>query len=253
MQPSNEDHTHFGAKTVKNTEKASLVKEVFSSVASQYDLMNNAMSMGVHHLWKKQMIAEMLPTGTLLDLAAGTGDIARMHYERTKQLCGQGLPVVCCDINAAMLKEGRNNLINHNMITDVHYVCGDAENLPFPDDSFDHCTIAFGIRNVTHIDRALSEMWRVLKPGGKCIILEFSKVTQPMLATVYDLYSQHVIPKLGKFIAHQEEAYVYLVESIRRFPAQEPFKIMMEEAGFIEVAYRNLTQGVVAIHTGWKV
>ena len=242
--------THFGFQQVDETEKESLVKGVFSSVASKYDLMNDAMSLGVHRLWKDEMLRMLAPreNAKLLDVAGGTGDIA---FRFLKQCTGGEVTV--CDINPEMLEQGKKNAINRGITQGISWQCGNAESLPFEDNSFDYYTIAFGIRNVTHIDKALEEAHRVLKPGGRFLCLEFSKVTNPVLAKCYDLYSFHAIPHMGKILAGDSESYQYLVESIRRFPDQETFKQMIETAGFRNVKYRNLTFGTVALHSGWKV
>lgn len=242
--------THFGFKQVDESQKESLVKGVFSSVASRYDVMNDAMSMGVHRLWKDDMIRTLAPrkNSKLLDVAGGTGDIAFRYLKS----CENGEATIC-DINPEMLQEGRKNAINKGILDNINWHCGNAESLPFPDNHFDYYTIAFGIRNVTNIDKALEEAYRVLKPGGRFLCLEFSKVVSPIVAKAYDLYSFHLIPKMGKVLANDSESYKYLVESIRKFPKQNKFADMINDAGFSKVKYRNLTFGVVALHSGWKV
>jgi demethylmenaquinone methyltransferase/2-methoxy-6-polyprenyl-1,4-benzoquinol methylase len=242
--------THFGFQQVAEAEKESRVKGVFSKVASRYDVMNDAMSLGVHRLWKDEMLRMLAPKAGahMLDVAGGTGDIAFRFLKKC-----EGGTVTVCDINPQMLEEGRKNALNRGITHSIDWQCGNAESLPFEDNSFDYYTIAFGIRNVTHIDKALAEAHRVLKPGGRFLCLEFSKVTQPVLAKCYDLYSFHVIPKLGGLIAGDADSYQYLVESIRKFPNQEHFKQMITDAGFSNTKYRNLTFGTVALHSGWKV
>lgn len=249
MTQTDQEKTHFGFETIDAASKARRVGEVFSSVARRYDLMNDVMSLGIHHVWKNRMLEILSPTPGrhLLDVAGGTGDIAFRFQKQT------GGKVTICDINNAMLEEGKRRSIDANCWQGLEWVCGDAEHLPFPDQSFDYYTIAFGIRNVTHIDAALREAHRVLKPGGKFACLEFSKVTNPALAKIYDLYSFKIIPHLGKLIAGDSASYQYLVESIRQFPAQEQFAAMIKEAGFSQVQYKNLSSGVVAVHWGWRV
>lgn len=245
----NKQQTHFGFKTVAEAEKATLVRGVFSSVAARYDLMNDLMSAGVHHLWKDAMVQLLPASGALLDVAGGTGDIAQRFLKKTqfKQ------PVTVCDINQPMLQAGRDRAIDRNQLAGIDWVCGDAEALPFEDCTFDAYSIAFGIRNVTHIDQALTEAYRVLRPGGKLVVLEFSHVKNNMLAKIYEQYSFHIIPKIGKMVTGDEAAYQYLVESIRKFPDQEHFTGMITQAGFSKAHYRNMSGGVVALHHGWKI
>lgn len=245
-----EEKTHFGFETIDASAKARRVGEVFASVAARYDLMNDVMSLGIHHHWKNHLVKVLHPQpgSKLLDVAGGTGDIAFRFLKHTK---AQGF-VTVCDINPAMLGVGRKRSIDRNLLHGIEWVCGDAEKLPVPDMSYDYYTIAFGIRNVTHIEKALQEAYRVLKPGGKFLCLEFSKVHPALLAKAYDAYSFNVIPKLGKFITGDAGSYQYLVESIRRFPSQEEFAAMIRAAGFSHVQYENLTQGVVALHSGWR-
>ncbi len=242
--------THFGYQTVPESEKAGRVHGVFSSVAARYDLMNDLMSARIHRLWKEAMIDWIAPRPgmRLLDVAGGTGDIAFRFLNRVKGDAG----VTVCDMTAAMLEEGRRRA-EKDRIDGVDWVCGDAMALPFPDRSFDVYTIAFGIRNVTRIEQALAEARRVLKPGGRFMCLEFSTIPQPLLAKAYDLYSFNVIPALGKAITGDRDSYQYLVESIRKFPDQETFKAMIGDAGFARPAYRNLTLGVAALHSGWRL
>lgn len=243
--------THFGFRDVPEAEKAGLVHGVFSSVAANYDRMNDLMSLRIHRLWKEGLVDWLAPRPglRLLDVAGGTGDIAFRILSRLK---GEGEAVIC-DLTAAMLAEGRKRAEAENLSHALSWVCGDAMKLPFPDRSFDAFTIAFGIRNVTRIGDALAEARRVLKPGGRFLCLEFSRVDPPLLAKLYDLYSFNVIPKLGEIVAKDSESYRYLVESIRRFPDQEAFAGMIREAGFSRVAWRNQTLGVAAIHSGWRL
>lgn len=241
--------THFGYKTVAEEEKSSLVRGVFNSVASHYDVMNDLMSCGLHRLWKNEMV-EMLspkPKMQILDVAGGTGDIA--FRIREKADCNVNI----CDINRQMLNEGRNRAIDRNIYEHLSWVCADAESLPFPDNSMDAYTIAFGIRNVTHMDKALSEAHRVLKIGGMFLCLEFSHVNNDLLQKLYDIYSFNIIPQIGKIVTGDRDSYQYLVESIRNFPKQQEFAEMIKSAGFANVTYKSLTQGVVTIHSGWKV
>lgn len=242
--------THFGFRDVAEDEKAPLVRGVFNRVAPRYDIMNDAMSFGLHRYWKNALIDALKPVSgmTLLDLAGGTGDIALRALA-----CAPDMRVTLADINAEMLSEGRNRAIDRNVLSGIEWVCGNAEALPFPSHHFDACTIAFGIRNVTHIDRALTEIHRVLKPGGHFLCLEFSVIRQEALARIYDWYSFHVIPRMGKAIAGDDAPYRYLVESIRRFPGPERFADMMRRAGFARVSQRPLSGGAVAIHSGWKL
>ena len=242
----------FGFQRVSSKLKHSLVRDVFSSVAGKYDLMNNVMSLGVHHLWKKEML-KLIPSqvGSMLDVAGGTGDISKLYYQRTKQ-SNKNPNITICDFNLEMLKVGKSNLIDSNIISGVTFVCGNALDLPFPDSSFDCYTIAFGIRNVVDINKALSEAFRVLKPGGKFICLEFSKVQSGLLAKVYDLYSFNVIPALGEYIANDRKSYQYLVESINKFPKQMDFLKMIEQAGFKRAGYKNLSLGITALHYGYR-
>ncbi|MBF0439921.1 MAG: bifunctional demethylmenaquinone methyltransferase/2-methoxy-6-polyprenyl-1,4-benzoquinol methylase UbiE [Magnetococcales bacterium] len=243
--------THFGFSEIPLTEKVEKVRKVFDSVAKNYDLMNDLMSMGVHRLWKQFAIRRMRirPGDRLLDVAGGTGDLARLMH---KQLDGRG-DIVIYDINAAMLEQGRVRLADEGVVSGIQWVQGNAENLPFPDNSFHAATIGFGIRNVTQIDAALREMVRVLRPGGQFMCLEFSQVALPFLRPIYETYSFKVLPEIGHWVAKDRDAYQYLVESIRRFPNQETFQSMLEEAGLYRVHYHNLTGGVAAVHIGYKV
>ena len=242
--------THFGYKSVDEQEKASLVAEVFRSVAPKYDLMNDLMSLGMHRLWKKLTIQEaaLRPGQCVLDVASGTGDLAKAF---AKQVGATG-KVVMTDINDAMLAVGRDRLIDAGVLGNIECVQADAEKLPFADNYFDCVTIAFGLRNVTNKDIALRSMYRVLKPGGKLLILEFSHPVQPLLGKIYDLYSFNVIPKLGELVTQDRDSYQYLVESIRMHPKQDVLKAMLEEAGFEDVSYHNMNGGIVALHKGFK-
>lgn len=250
-----DDTTHFGFRTVNRGEKAGLVKDVFDRVAGRYDLMNDVMSGGLHRVWKHTMV-EMLdprPEQVFLDVAGGTGDIAfriREHCSRFHH--GQTPDITVCDINDQMLGEGRKRALDAGILSGIRWLCGDAMSLPLEDASVDAYTIAFGIRNVTDIDAALREAHRVLKPGGRFLCLEFSHVEIEPLAKVYDLYSMHLIPRLGQLFAGDAQPYQYLVESIRRFPDQRAFADKIKAAGFVHVSHRNLTGGVVALHSGWK-
>lgn len=241
--------THFGYQEIPEEEKAGRVHGVFSSVAARYDVMNDLMSGGVHRIWKDALIDWMAPRPgmRLLDVAGGTGDIAFRFLRRAR-----GGQATVCDMTQAMLEEGAARAAGRG-IEGVDWVCGDAMALPFPDRQFDAYTIAFGIRNVTRIQDALAEAYRVLRPGGRFLCLEFSRVPVPMLRKLYDLYSFNVIPRLGRAVTGDRDSYQYLVESIRQFPDQETFAGMIREAGFGQVRYRNLTQGVAAIHSGWRL
>lgn len=246
---STEKTTHFGYTQVPVEEKAERVRNVFESVASNYDIMNDVMSMGVHRLWKRFTInlAAVRRGQKVLDLAGGTGDLAAKF---ANQVGNEG-QVVLADINIAMLGEGRERLLN--MGTVVDYCQVNAECLPFADNTFDLITIAFGLRNVTDKDKALASMYRVLKPGGRLLVLEFSHVTVPPLKSVYDVYSFKLLPLMGKVIAKDEDSYRYLAESIRMHPDQDTLKTMMDNAGFERCGYHNLTGGIVALHHGYKL
>jgi demethylmenaquinone methyltransferase/2-methoxy-6-polyprenyl-1,4-benzoquinol methylase len=242
--------THFGYRDVPESAKAGLVADVFHSVAGKYDLMNDLMSLGVHRLWKRFAIetSGVRRGQAVLDVAGGTGDLAAQFAGRV----GAGGRVVIADINNSMLEVGRGRLADRGIAGNVEFVQADAENLPFPSDSFDCISIAFGLRNVTHIERALASMYRVLKPGGSLLVLEFSKPVLAPLAKAYDVYSFSVLPMLGRVIARDEASYRYLAESIRKHPDQETLKGLMQAAGFERVHYFNLTGGVVALHKGYK-
>jgi demethylmenaquinone methyltransferase/2-methoxy-6-polyprenyl-1,4-benzoquinol methylase len=242
--------THFGYQQVPVTEKAKKVTGVFDSVADKYDLMNDLLSLGIHRWWKRFAInlTGVKAGDRVLDLAGGTGDLAG----RLAPLVGPTGQVILTDINAAMLEEGRRRLTDAGLVGNIAYVQADAEQLPFPDNRFDCITIAFGLRNVTHKDRALVAMQRVLKPGGCALILEFSHPTAPGLKPVYDLYSFTVMPLVGRLVANDADSYRYLAESIRLHPDQETLRKMMERAGFEHCEYFNLTGGIVAAHRGYK-
>ena len=244
---SEKGSTHFGFQTVDEAEKAARVAGVFHSVAARYDLMNDLMSGGLHRAWKAFTVAQaaVRPGMKVLDVAGGTADLARAFARRA----GPEGEVWLTDINASMLTVGRDRMIDEGLVQPVA-LC-DAEKLPFPDGYFDRVSVAFGLRNMTHKDVALAEMARVLKPGGRLYVLEFSKVWKP-LGPLYDLYSFQVLPRLGARVAGDEESYRYLAESIRMHPDQETLKTMMEEVGLVRVRYYNLTAGVVALHEGWK-
>jgi len=244
------DNTHFGFKTVAETEKEHLVADVFHSVAEKYDLMNDLMSFGIHRLWKRFTIdcAGVRPGQKILDLAGGTGDLTA----KFSRLVGDSGEVVLADINDSMLKVGREKLRNKGLVNNIRYVQANAEALPFPDNYFDLITIGFGLRNVTHKDQALASMYRALKPGGRLLVLEFSKPTNVVMSKLYDFYSFKVLPKMGQLVAKDSNSYQYLAESIRMHPDQETLKAMMETVGFEQVTYHNLTQGVVALHRGFK-
>ncbi len=240
----------FGFTEVPLQEKVKKVKGVFDSVADNYDIMNDVMSLGVHRLWKRHTIelSGIRPGKVVLDLAGGTGDLTKEFAKRV----GKKGQVVLADINESMVRVGRDRLINAGIAGNVEYTITNAEALAFPDNTFDLATIAFGLRNVTHKDKALEELYRVLKPGGQLMILEFSKVTQPLFAKFYDFYSFNILPKMGKMIANDEASYQYLAESIRMHPDQETLKQMMHTAGFDKVNYLNMSEGIVALHRGWK-
>lgn len=242
--------THFGYRDVPERDKTSLVGAVFSSVADKYDIMNDAMSFGVHRAWKRFAAAQSgLRTGdSVLDVAAGSGDLSRLFSERV----GPTGRVVMTDINPHMLRRGRDVMIDRGVVENVAYSITDAESLCFADASFDCVSISFGLRNVTRIERALDSMYRVLRPGGRLLILEFSRPVSAALRKVYDTYSFAMIPTMGKLIAGDEDSYRYLVESIRKHPDQEKLAAMMRDAGFERVRYHNLTGGVVALHIGFR-
>lgn len=251
----NPEKSWFGEKQVSPEEKTEGVIGVFDSVADRYDIMNDLMSGGMHRLWKDQFIRMIRPRKTAsgrhmdyLDVAGGTGDIAF----RIRKKIGTGANITLCDLNNNMLSVGRDRAINKGWVNDFEWVTGNAENLPLADNSVDIYTIAFGLRNVTHIDTGLAEAYRVLRPGGKFFCLEFSHVQPAPLAKAYDLFSYNVIPRLGNFIANDKDSYQYLVESIRKFPTQEQLLQRIKDTGFVRARYNNLSAGIVAIHQGTK-
>ncbi len=250
MAGENDRTTHFGFRDVPEAEKAGMVHGVFSSVASKYDLMNDLMSGGVHRLWKDAMMDWLAPRDgqRLLDVAGGTGDIAFRFLNRAP-----GASAMVCDMTEAMLVEGRKRAEAGQMADRLGWVTGDAMALPFRSGTFDVYTISFGIRNVTRIADALAEAHRVLRPGGRLMVLEFSHIPNDLMQKAYDLYSFNVIPAMGKAVTGDRDSYQYLVESIRKFPDQESFAAMIRAAGFAQVSYRNLTMGVAALHSGWKI
>jgi len=246
-----EGTTHFGFRDVPTAEKAGLVREVFTSVAAKYDLMNDLMSLGVHRVWKRYFVATsgVAKGDRVLDLAGGTGDIAALLHGRV----GEAGEIVVGDINAAMLGVGRDRLTDRGLVRGLRWVQLNAEALPFPDASFDLVTIAFGLRNITDKARALREMHRVLKLGGRALVLEFSQVKPAWFKPVYDFHSFRVLPRLGRLITHDAASYRYLAESIRKHPPQDALKAMMEGAGFERCDYRDLSAGICAIHSGYRV
>ena len=250
MADNTEKTTHFGFETVPEGEKAGRVQGVFTNVASKYDIMNDVMSVGIHRVWKDAMMDWLAPRAgqRLLDVAGGTGDISFKFLGRA----GSGHATVL-DITESMLVEGRQRAEANDMATQLDWAVGDAMALPFKDNTFDVYTISFGIRNVTRPQEALNEAYRVLKPGGRLMVLEFSQLPNPMMQKAYDLYSFNVIPRMGKLIANDADSYQYLVESIRQFPDQETFLSMVKVAGFENASYRNLSLGIAALHSGWKI
>ena len=245
-----QDTTHFGFTTVNRDDKEQLVRGVFDSVASRYDIMNDLMSAGIHRLWKRFTIelSAVRPGQTVLDIAGGTGDLSA----RFSTLVGAEGRVILADINASMLAVGRDKLLDAGAFGNLHMVQCDAQTLPFPDNSIDCITIAFGLRNVTDKDLALQSMERILKPGGRLLVLEFSKPTSALLQKVYDTYSFRILPMMGRLVANDEDSYRYLAESIRQHPDQETLLGMMEEAGYVDCQYHNMTGGIVAVHRGIK-
>lgn len=247
---SSQEKIDFGYTQVLKQEKVKRVAEVFHSVASKYDVMNDLMSFGIHRIWKKITIeySSVRKGQKVLDLAGGTGDLTA----KFSQLVGDDGLVVLADINESMLKIGRDKLRDKGLFKNIEYVQANAEELPFADNYFDCITISFGLRNVTDKDKALCSMWRVLKPGGRLLILEFSKPQYQILNKAYDLYSFTMLPLMGKIVANDADSYRYLAESIRMHPDQKTLKKMMENAGFVDVKYHNMTGGIVALHTGFK-
>ena len=250
MKESQHNTTDFGYKTVDREAKASMVADVFHSVAAKYDIMNDLMSFGIHRLWKRQAIAcaGVRKGHRVLDLAGGTGDLTA----KFSQLVGDTGQVILGDINDSMLKVGRDKLRDLGLVSNIEYVQMNAEALPFPDNSVDVITIAFGLRNVTDKDAAHRSMYRILKPGGRLLVLEFSKTDNEALSKLYDFYSFNILPNMGKLVANDSESYRYLAESIRMHPDQETLKGMMENAGFEQATYQNMTGGIVALHRGFK-
>jgi demethylmenaquinone methyltransferase/2-methoxy-6-polyprenyl-1,4-benzoquinol methylase len=250
-EPEAARQASFGYREVPAAEKAGMVRQVFESVAPRYDLMNDLMSAGVHRLWKDTLVNVLNPRPgeKFLDVAGGTGDVAFRILRRQ----GERPDVTVCDINPAMLEVGRDRAIDRGLLRGLSWTTGDAEDLPFPDHSFDGYTIAFGLRNVTDIDKALAEAHRVLRPGGRFYCLEFSRVRSPAVARAYDAYSERALPLIGKLVAGDAESYRYLHESIRRFPPQKELATRMTAAGFANVAWRDMTLGVVALHSGWHI
>jgi demethylmenaquinone methyltransferase/2-methoxy-6-polyprenyl-1,4-benzoquinol methylase len=250
MTDSSEKTTHFGYQDVPEADKAGMVHGVFTNVASKYDIMNDVMSGGVHRIWKDAMMDWLAPRPgqRLLDVAGGTGDIAFRFLKRAG-----AAEAVVLDMTESMLIEGRKRAEAEALSTQLEWIVGDAMALPFEDNSFDVYTISFGIRNVTRVSEALSEAFRVLRPGGRLMVLEFSQLPNPAMQKAYDLYSFNVIPRMGQLVAGDSESYQYLVESIRQFPDQDTFAGMIRDAGFENVSYRNMTFGVAALHAGWKI
>lgn len=250
MTDDQSNTTHFGFQTVPEGDKAGMVHGVFTRVASKYDIMNDLMSMGIHRLWKDAMMDWLAPRAgqRLLDVAGGTGDIAFRFLGRAP-----GATAVVCDMTESMLVAGRQRAEADSMSERLDWVTGDAMALPFKDNSFDVYTISFGIRNVTRVQDALNEAFRVLRPGGRLMVLEFSQLPNPAMQWAYDRYSFNVIPVMGQIVASDRDSYQYLVESIRKFPDQETFLKMIQKAGFGQAKYRNLSMGIAALHSGWKL
>ncbi|WP_041393808.1 bifunctional demethylmenaquinone methyltransferase/2-methoxy-6-polyprenyl-1,4-benzoquinol methylase UbiE [Photobacterium profundum] len=250
MTDTTQDTTHFGYRTVAKDDKVNLVADVFHSVAAKYDIMNDMMSLGIHRVWKRFTIdcSGVRRGNRVLDLGGGTGDLTAKF---SRIVGGEG-QVILADINNSMLKVGRSKLRDSGIVGNVGYVQANAEELPFPDDYFDCITISFCLRNVTDKEKALRSMYRVLKPGGRLLVLEFSKPIIEPLSKVYDAYSFYLLPKIGELIANDAESYRYLAESIRMHPNQETLKSMMDDAGFEQTNYYNLTGGIVALHRGFK-
>ncbi|WP_093968465.1 bifunctional demethylmenaquinone methyltransferase/2-methoxy-6-polyprenyl-1,4-benzoquinol methylase UbiE [Actibacterium lipolyticum] len=250
MTNDNQKTTHFGFQDVPEGDKAGMVHGVFTRVASRYDVMNDLMSMGIHRIWKDAMMDWLAPRPhqRLLDVAGGTGDVSFRFLKRAP-----GAASVVLDMTESMLVEGRQRAEAEQMADNLDWVVGDAMSLPFEDNSFDVYTISFGIRNVTRVQDALNEAYRVLRPGGRLMVLEFSQLPNPAMQWAYDRYSFNVIPVMGQIVANDRDSYQYLVESIRQFPDQETFAQMIRTAGFENVKYRNMTMGVAALHSGWKI
>ena len=243
-------YTDFGFSRVKSKDKSNLVKKIFENVSGRYDLMNDFMSLGIHRVWKMSMLDWLAPRRgqSLIDVAGGTGDIAFNFIKRAKT----GANATILDLTESMMIEGKKKTTDLPEESQINWVCGDAMRMPFSDRTFDVYTISFGIRNVTNISKTLSEAYRVLKPGGRLMILEFSSVNNDLISWIYDKYSFNIIPKLGEFVSNDRESYQYLVESIRKFPNQEKFSEMIIHEGFRKVKYRDLTFGIAALHSAWK-
>ena len=243
-------YTDFGFSRVKSKDKSNLVKKIFENVSGRYDLMNDFMSLGIHRVWKESMLDWLAPRRgqSLIDVAGGTGDIAFNFIKRAKS----GANATILDLTESMMIEGKKKTIDLPEESKINWVCGDAMRMPFSDSTFDVYTISFGIRNVTNISKTLSEAYRVLKPGGRLMILEFSSVNNDLISWIYDKYSFNIIPKLGELVSNDRESYQYLVESIRKFPNQEKFSEMIINEGFRKVKYRDLTFGIAALHSAWK-
>ena len=243
-------YTDFGFSRVKSKDKSNLVKKIFENDSGRYDLMNDFMSLGIHRVWKMSMLDWLAPRRgqSLIDVAGGTGDIAFNFIKRAKT----GANATILDLTESMMIEGKKKIIDLPEESQINWVCGDAMRMPFSDRTFDVYTISFGIRNVTNISKTLSEAYRVLKPGGRLMILEFSSVNNDLISWIYDKYSFNIIPKLGEFVSNDRESYQYLVESIRKFPNQEKFSEMIINEGFRKVKYRDLTFGIAALHSAWK-
>ncbi len=243
-------YTDFGFSRVKSKDKSNLVKKIFENVSDRYDLMNDFMSLGIHRVWKESMLDWLAPRRgqSLIDVAGGTGDIAFNFIKRAKT----GANATILDLTESMMIEGKKKTIDLPEETQINWVCGDAMMMPFSNCTFDVYTISFGIRNVTNISKTLAEAYRVLKPGGRLMILEFSSVNNDLISWIYDKYSFNIIPKLGEFVSNDRESYQYLVESIRKFPNQEKFSEMIIHEGFRKVKYRDLTFGIAALHSAWK-
>lgn len=249
MAETRDPETDFGFRKVSEPEKTSLVREVFDQVAPRYDLMNDLMSGGIHRIWKAELIRRIKPTTemTIADIGGGTGDIAFGCLKKGAER------VAVCDINEEMLQVGRDRAIDRGLLNGVDWICGNAENLPFESGSVDTYVTGFCLRNVTRLERALGEARRVLKPGGHFLCLEFSRVALPLLSGLYDAYSFQVLPLLGQMVAGDRDAYQYLAESIRRFPPQDDFAEMINDAGLDQVSYSNVTGGIAAIHSAWRL
>ena len=248
---SDKNFTDFGFRRVRNHEKSDLVRGLFSRVSSKYDLMNDIMSLGVHRLWKDMMLDWLAPRAgqSLIDVAGGTGDIAFNFIERAKGMSSATI----VDLTELMMVEGKKRAIDKDYNSSLSWICADAMSLPFKKNSFDVYTISFGIRNVTDVQKALSEAYRILRPGGRIMVLEFSTVSNELLSWIYSKYSFNFIPIIGEIIANDRASYQYLVESIKKFPNQEDFGEMIRKAGFKQVRFRDLTFGVAALHSGWKI